>query len=236
MDDIQALAFDTGGTILDWHTGFVEAFQAAGKRHGIAHDWHDLANAVRRLSLQTVVNQGKDAPAKINMDRAHRMAVEAILQDAEIDCFTNDDINSIAYETPHKWRCWPDFPDVLPRLRRSFGVVSFTMLSYRHIIDTARCNGLAWDAVFSCEGLGKYKVLPEAYTMVAEYLQMQPSQILMVACHNFDLDAAKDVGFKTAFVRRPDEWGPEGPPDPDPNKHHDIVVNDFPGLAAALGV
>ena len=32
----------------------------------------------------------------------------------------------------------------------------------------------------------------------------------MVACHNFDLNAAKAQGFRTAFVRRPDEWGAAG--------------------------
>ena len=58
----------------------------------------------------------------------------------------------------------------------------------------------------------------------------------MVACHNFDLDAAKKAGFKTAFVRRPDEWGAEGPPDPNPNSHHDIVADDFLDLARQLGV
>ncbi len=44
------------------------------------------------------------------------------------------------------------------------------------------------------------------------------------------------AGFKTAFVRRPDEWGAEGPPDPEPNPAHDIIVDGFPDLAAALGV
>ena len=56
----------------------------------------------------------------------------------------------------------------------------------------------------------------------------------MVACHNFDLDAAKGVGFKTAFVRRPDEWGAEGPPDPTPNSDCDIIVDDFPDLLKKL--
>jgi len=57
----------------------------------------------------------------------------------------------------------------------------------------------------------------------------------MVACHNFDLDAAKAVGFKTAFVRRPEEWGEAGPPDPEPSAHHDLVVDSFEELAIALG-
>ena len=29
----------------------------------------------------------------------------------------------------------------------------------------------------------------------------------MVACHNFDLMAARAVGYHSAFVRRPMEWG-----------------------------
>ncbi len=32
LGDIKALTFDTGGTILDWHSGFREALAAAGAR------------------------------------------------------------------------------------------------------------------------------------------------------------------------------------------------------------
>ena len=31
MNNIKALTFDTGGTILDWHSGFKEAFRMARK-------------------------------------------------------------------------------------------------------------------------------------------------------------------------------------------------------------
>lgn len=58
----------------------------------------------------------------------------------------------------------------------------------------------------------------------------------MGACHNFDLDAAKAVGFKTAVVRRPEEWGDDGPPDPRPNPSHDAIVDTFPDLARRLAV
>jgi 2-haloacid dehalogenase len=50
------------------------------------------------------------------------------------------------------------------------------------------------------------------------------------------LESDKAGGFKTAFVRRPDEWGAEGPPDPNPNPIHDLVINDFPEMARKLGV
>ena len=77
-------------------------------------------------------------------------------------------------------------------------MVSFTILSVSLIIDTAKRNGLTWDAVISCEMLDVYKPLPEAYQRAAKLLQLEPREILMVACHNFDLDAARGVGYRGA--------------------------------------
>ena len=41
-------------------------------------------------------------------------------------------------------------------------------------------------------------------------------------------------GMRTAFVRRPDEWGPAGPPDPHPNMAYDHVVGDFGALTRQI--
>lgn len=236
IGDIRALTFDTGGTILDWHTGFTAALAAAGAKHGLERDWPALANALRRRALKAMVKLGEHEPPGYTFDGAHRFTLDALVAEHGLDAFTEEDRHAIAYDAAHSFTCWPDFPAVLPRLRERFMVASFTILSYRIVIDTAKRNGLSWDAVFSCEGIGKYKILPEAYRTVADYLQLDAGQICMVACHNFDLDAARAVGFKTAFVRRPEEWGAEGPPDPEPNPASDIIVDDFPALATALGV
>ena len=231
---LKALTFDTGGTILDWHGGFVAALSALGERHGLTRDWHALANDLRRRSLARVVNLGEHAPPEINFDDAHRLGLDETLTAHGLDAFGADERRTVWHDAVHSLACWPDFPPALPRLRERFICASFTLLSYRIVIDTGRRNGLSWDAVISCEGIGKYKILPEAYASAAKYLQLDPSQCLMVACHNFDLDAAKAAGYRTAFVRRPDEWGPSGPPDPTPSKHHDLVVDGFAELLDAL--
>jgi 2-haloacid dehalogenase len=236
LSDIQALTFDTGGTILDWHTGFSSILAATGARHGIERNWHDITNELRRKGLGKMLNLGEHEPPTHNFDDAHRMALDELIEAHNLEAFTQDERHAIAYDAAHNFECWSDFPPVLPKLREKYICASFTILSFRIIIDTARRNGLSWDAVFSCEAIGKYKVLPEAYDTVAHYLQLDPSQICMVACHNFDLDAAKKQGFKTAFVKRPNEWGHDSPPDPEPNPIHDIVVDSFPELAQKLGV
>ncbi len=236
LDEIKALTFDTGGTILDWHTGFRTALAEAGARHGIEKDWAALTNEMRRRSLKKMLNLGEHEPPAYNFDGAHRMVLDEIIAENGLDGFTEEERRDIWWTRAHNFQCWPDFPAVLPKLRRKLICASFTILSFRIIIDTAKRNGLSWDAVISCEAIGKYKLLPEAYRTAARFLQLEPSQCCMVACHNFDLDAARAVGFKTAFVRRPDEWGAEGPPDPKPNPENDIIVDTFPDLAAAVGV
>ena len=61
-----------------------------------------------------------------------------------------------------------------------------------------------------------------------------PAQGLAVVCHNFDLNGAHAAGFRTAFVRRPQEWGPQGPPDPNPNRNYDFVLDGFEGLVRTV--
>jgi 2-haloacid dehalogenase len=183
-----------------------------------------------------MLNLGKDAPPAYNFDGAHAAALDDVLSACGLGAVTPEERRAIWWDKVHSLQCWPDFPSVLPKLRENYICASFTILSFRIVIDTARQNGIAWDSVISCEAFGKYKILPEAYQTAAKLLQLDPSEICMVACHNFDLDAAKSCGFNTAFVRRPDEWGPEGPPDPTANPIHDIIVDSFPEMAGELGV
>lgn len=233
--DIKALTFDTGGTILDWHSGFAHALSELGQAHGITKDWPAITNDFRRNSLGRMLNLGEHEPPAYNFDGAHRAALDAVLAEHGITEFTEAERHAVAWDVAHNLKCWPDFPPALPRLREQYICASFTLLSVRLIVDTARRNNLSWDAVISCEMIGKYKILPQAYAGAAKLLQLDPSQVCMVACHNFDLDAAKAAGFKTAFVRRPQEWGPAGSPDPVPNPQHDLVVDTFFELADRLG-
>lgn len=229
MGAIRALTFDTGGTILDWHGGVSAAFAEAGKKRGIERDWAAIANDYRRRSLKQMLNHGADGPAQYNIDDVHRAMLDKVIADHDLDALTGEDREAIWYRW-HELKCWPDFPAALADLRTSHVVASFTILSTSLIVDTARANGLSWDAVISCEMIGIYKTRPEAYRTAAKWLRLDPGECMMVACHNFDLRAAREVGFRSAFVRRPDEWGAEGPPDPEPDPDHDVIADSFPEM------
>ncbi len=224
--DIKAVFFDTGGTVLDWHGGLVRAFEAAGAAQGLSRDWHALANDWRRRTMQGIV--GQQHPG-FHMDDVHRKTLDQSLEHfglQALDAVVRDRL----WRTWHQLDAWPDFAAALAGLRQRLPVVSFTMLPTALVVDVSRRNNLVWDAIISCEMIDVYKPHPLAYQTAARWLNLQPAQVLMVACHNFDLNAAQDAGMRTAFVRRPDEWGPEGPPDPNPNRDYDLVEDGFAGL------
>jgi 2-haloacid dehalogenase len=228
--NVKILAFDTGGTILDWHSGISAALAETGQRRGVMHDWAGFTNEYRRHALRRMIN-AVDPP--FNIDDVHRELLDELLAKAGITAFTAEDRAAIESRW-HALDAWPDFVPALERLKRRYVCVSFTILSLALVIAVSRRSGIAWDAVIACEMLRVYKTKPEAYQRAAQLLQTLPGDILMVACHNFDLDGARGEGYRTAFVRRPDEWGPAGPPDPTPNPACDLIVDRFAELADRL--
>jgi 2-haloacid dehalogenase len=206
MEDLKVLAFDTGGTVLDWHAGLTAAMAAWGTVRGIERDWHALANEHRRRSLRRMTNT---IDPGFDIDDVHRDVLSELFDENGLGGST-EERQEIA-EHWHRLDAWPDFAAALHRLRRHRICVSFTILSLSLIVDVSRRNGIDWDAVIPCEMLRVYKPHPDAYRRAAAFLDVEPHEILMVACHNFDLDAARSIGYRTAFVRRPDEWGTRRP-------------------------
>jgi 2-haloacid dehalogenase len=227
---LRAILFDTGGTVLDWHGSLVGELLALGpeQHHGV--DAGEFVNEWRRRSMRAIVGQVRPA---FDMDDVHLRALDDSVAHFGIPAL-DASARQRLWRGWHRLRAWPDFPAALARLRERLAVVSFTMLPLPLVIDVSRSNGLAWDAIVSCQMIGVYKPHREAYETALAWLGLRADEALMVACHNFDLHAAQDVGMRTAFVRRPLEWGPGGPPDPNPNRHYEHVVDTFDELVACV--
>ena len=105
MDGIKVLAFDTGGTILDWHSGIVRVLAETGARRGVARDWHELANLYRRRSLGRMLGA---ADPDFTIDDVHREVLDEVLGETGIAEFSAEDRRAIA-QTWHELDAWPDF-------------------------------------------------------------------------------------------------------------------------------
>ena len=219
---IKAFTFDTGGTVLDWHTGFKKGFEKLEfyEKSGFKSD--EMANLFRKKSLEIITSQGDKE--LVNFDIAHRMALEQILNEKKIK-LDQEDIKFLSYEVPANLKVWKDFLTPFEELRKKVLCVSFTLLSNRLVFLNSKVNNINWDLILSCETLEVYKPNINAYLKTAKMLQLNPEECVMVACHSFDLNAAKKAGFNTIFVKRMNEWGPDTKISIDGN--YDMVIEDF---------
>jgi 2-haloacid dehalogenase len=64
-------------------------------------------------------------------------------------------------------------------------------------------GGLRWHALISTELVRTFKPRPEAYQLPLFLLEVDPTSVLFVAAHPWDLTAAAEHGFDTAFISRP---------------------------------
>ena len=92
-------------------------------------------------------------------------------------------------------------------LKRKFIIAALSNGNVALIMNMAKNAGLPWDVILGAEVARAYKPQPEIYLTSAQMLGLDPSECLMVAAHNHDLQGAKSAGFRTAFVGRPTEYG-----------------------------
>ena len=207
LENIRALAFDVGGTVLDWRTGLIRDLTAWGKGKGMTHDWEAFPDQWRTNSLDMALNAKQADLPRGNIDGVHRHTLAALAKERGIDAMNDEELDCLTMFW-HKIPAWPDAPAAHARLRERFVMSTITILSVRMIIDISRIAPFHWDSIISCEMLEWYKFHPSSYARAAELMGFEPEEIIFVAAHNLDLKAAHDAGFHTALVIRPEEWGP----------------------------
>ena len=102
------------------------------------------------------------------------------------------------------------------------------------LANMAKYSGLPWDVILSSELARHYKPDKEVYITAASLLDLDYEEIMMVAAHRYDLDAAAEIGFRTAYLSRPLEFGPNGKTDEAPDMPYDIIATDMNDLAQKL--
>ncbi len=87
---------------------------------------------------------------------------------------------------------------------------------------------VGFDAIISVDQVGAFKPSPGIYRKAVQRLGCEPSEIMMVAAHSFDILGAQACGFRAAYVNR------YGLPTEVSDYQPDIIVNDFVELASEL--
>lgn len=232
---VKALVFDIFGTVVDWRTSVAREVEELAKRKGLTVKGEKFADAWRaeyRPSMDRV-RSGERPWTKL--DTLHRMVLEKILIDFGIAGLSEAETDSLN-RAWHRLRPWPDAVSGLTRLKRKFTIAPLSNGNISLMTDMAKHSGLPWDCILGAELVRHYKPDREVYQSAADFLDLEPNDVMMVAAHLGDLRAAKGVGLRTAFVARPLEYGPNGKPDLNPDSSVDMAAKDFNDLAGQLGV
>jgi 2-haloacid dehalogenase len=227
---VRALAFDVFGTVVDWRTSIIRELQAFGRSHGLQHDWSAMADSWRAGYGPAMDRVRRGELPWTRIDDLHRMILVDLLTEAGITSVADEDIDNLN-RAWHRLDPWPDSVRGLTVLKERFIITTLSNGNVSLLTNMAKRAGLPWDTVISAELFHHYKPDAEAYLGCADLLGVAPDELMLVAAHPSDLRSARDSGLRTAYVARPQEYGPNQRPDSVEDDEFDITATDFLDLA-----
>jgi 2-haloacid dehalogenase len=235
IPNVQLLVFDTFGTVVDWRSAVTAEGEALGKAKGLKIDWAEFADAWRAGYGPSMNRVRSGELPWTKLDVLHRMTLDTLLERYKIEGLSESE-KAHFNRVWHRLKGWPDSVSGLTRLRKRFVLSPLSNGNVSLLTEMGKFAGLPWDCILSVELVRHYKPDKETYLMPGEFFDLPPADVMMVAAHPGDLDAAKALGLKTAYVHRPLEYGSGRPSNPPPAGRFDFMAKDFRDLASQLGV
>ena len=230
---VEAMTFDVFGTVVDWRTSIIREGQVLSLEKGFYLDWESFADAWRS-GYGPAMNRVRTGELPwLKIDLLHRMILDDLLVEYDFPAMSEVEIDHLN-RVWHRLIPWPDTVRGLGRLKAKFVLATLSNGNVSLLTNMAKNAGLPWDVILSAELSGHYKTDPEVYIKAAELLSLPHERVMMVAAHKGDLRAAGALGFKTAYVPRPLEYGPDREIDTTPDPAFDVNATDFLDLAAQL--
>ena len=106
---------------------------------------------------------------------------------------------------------WPDSSPGLGLLNQKFITSTLSNGNTALLSDLAKHGSLPYAHLLSAEDFQAYKPHPNVYNGAAKKLGLETSQCALVAAHLGDLAAARNCGYQTIYISRPQEeqWSKE---------------------------
>jgi 2-haloacid dehalogenase len=234
MSEIRALLFDTFGTLVDWRTGLVTQLEQWGRAHNIAADWPSLVLAWRRDHVPALAKVRAGQREWANYDELQSETMRQLAPQFGLPALSDDTLDHLA-RMWHQLPGWPDTSEGMARLRQKHLVAPLSNGHVALVMGLARSANMTFDTVFGADVFRQYKPDPKTYLGAVALLGCSPAEVLFVASHPSDLEAAASCGLRTCFVSRPLEYGAgvvveQAPAEGD----FDLMVGDLLELATIM--
>ena len=236
-DCIQFIVFDVFGTVVDWLGTMIREFAVLFEEKEITH-----VSCKEFIGLW--VNAYSENMSKISegtqpfatVDELNKVALNKTLEHYQILHKFTEPERELMWMVWHRLKPWPDVPAGLNKMKEQFSVGVLSNGNIRLLEDLSKNAGLEWDIILSGELFKSYKPNPLVYQSAAKVLKLKASEILLVASHKYDLEAARQCGFKTAYIFRPLEFGTVKEEQIPGDDGFDFVTEGMDDLAEQLNV
>jgi len=243
---IEAVLFDTFGTVCDFYHPMKRAFEALARSMDVECDAGRMAIEWRTAYVISTFTQAVNESAFRPMRDINRENLVGVLERLFPMPLTASAINTLN-RTWEQLDPWPDAVEGLHAIKKLAIIAPLSNGNFADMVRLSRYGGLPWDIILGSSISGFYKPHPQTYLQSVAALNLQPEQVCMVAAHQADLAYAAGHGMQTAFVIRPDEFGgPIKPRHPEPGTNYmdaaeiypegdwTYLANDFLDLAQQL--
>jgi len=231
----KAFIFDVFGTLVDWRSSVARALTPVLLHKGIATDPLAFADAWRGQYQPAMTRIRNRTRGYVALDVLHRENLEAVLGQLGVAAqFTPEEKAQLT----RAWEAldpWPDSAKGLKRLRKIGLIAPCSNGSIALMSHLARHAGFHWDCILGAEIAQDYKPNAAVYLASCTALGLAPADVMMVAAHNSDLEAARQAGLQTGFFPRPLEHGDPAKAELKPSDDFEVVADDLEDLARQLG-
>jgi len=234
LSDVKALVFDVFGTVVDWRTSVAREVTAVAEAKGWSVDAYDFADRWRSMYQPSMEPVRRGEMPYRRLDDLHRESLLALIAEFDLKGLNENEVEHLN-RAWHRLTPWPDCVPGLTRLKTQYILATMSNGNVALMVNMAKNAGLPWDTILGAEPARNYKPVPSVYLTGADWLGLAPSEVMMVAAHNGDLAAAQALGFRTVFVARPTEHGPNQTKDFKADQAWDRIVGGMDELADSLG-
>lgn len=206
--EIRAIVFDVQGTLVDFYSTFVKY----GTSINLKLDWSDFLKDWRqeyREGLNKIISK---ETSWLTTDEIYRKGLDKLLSEPKyqwLNSRLNIDDRAELCAVWYRLEPWPDTGRTLGQLQSQYILSTLSNGSMASIIRMMKSANLKFDCILTSDLVHSSKPDPKVYNLASESLGLAPSEILLVACHTYDLKAAARLGFRTAYIYRPHEFGPD---------------------------
>jgi 2-haloacid dehalogenase len=231
LREVKALVFDVFGTTFDWWSGVTAQIESISTRESLGLDASAVTDRWREDFFTALASVRTGQREFARLDVLHAEGLDRVLGAGP---GLEPEVKDEMVKTWHRLPAWADVHEGLTRLRGHYTLAALSNGGFAQTANLIKNAGLPFDCVLSAQLAGTYKPDARVYRTAVELLDLRPDQLMMVAAHGWDLDGARAVGLRTAYVRRPAEKGPNKPAEDPASVTCDLLVDDFVHLAETL--